>query len=298
MSLKIVIAFFCAVLLGGCTETDLLPATQQANGRFGYCSGVDGDTLVAGAFSMDGRAPQSGAAFVFQRSNGQWIQQAKLEASDGRQDDWFGTSCGISGDTIAIGAPQVEAADGTIPGAVYIFQRTSYGWIQQAKLMAGDPQDGAEFGGDLGVAISGDTVVVGAVGDFTAPSSRGAAYVFERAGRGWMQTARLVETDGSFNDSFASAVAIDGNTIVIGDPGAASGGTERGAAYVFARTSGNQWMQQARLHSPRAMDLARFGSAVGVHGSTAIVGAIAESTRRTVSKAPPTYSNKPRMCGV
>src|SRR5450755_1817204 len=145
--------------------------------------------------------------------------------------------------------------------------------------MAGDPQDGAEFGGDLGVAISGDTVVVGAVGDFTAPSSRGAAYVFERAGRGWMQTARLVETDGSFNDSFASAVAIDGNTIVIGDPGAASGGTERGAAYVFAHTSGNRWMQQARLHSPRAMDLARFGSAVGVHGSTAIVGAIAESTR-------------------
>ena len=108
----------------------LFPTDPQADGRFGYCSGVSGDTAVIGAFLSDGRAPQSGAAYVFVRMNDQWVQQAKLVASDGQSDDWFGASCAISGDTVVIGAPQAEAADGSVPGALYVFQRRAHTWTQ------------------------------------------------------------------------------------------------------------------------------------------------------------------------
>jgi hypothetical protein len=140
------------LLAGTQRLTTLFPNDPQAFALFGYSSGVSGNHLVVGAFTADGAASQSGAAYVFEGREGQWIQQSKLLANDGASFDAFGESIAMDGDAIAIGAPGVTAVNGDITGAVYVFRLVNDVWRQEAKLTASDPVDGAEFGGDLGVA--------------------------------------------------------------------------------------------------------------------------------------------------
>jgi hypothetical protein len=87
------------------------------------------------------------------------------------------------------------------------------------------------------VAISGDTVVVGAYLEDGAGSDRGAAYVFERNQDGannWDQIHKLTGSDAADDDLFGNSVAISGNTVVVGAYREDGTGGDRGAAYVFA----------------------------------------------------------------
>jgi hypothetical protein len=90
-----------------------------------------------------------------------------------------------------------------------------------------------------GVAVSGDTLVVGAPNaTVDGKVFSGAAYVFERdaASGKWVERKHLIAEDGVAFDEFASTVAIDGNTIVLGAFRADVGGVlQQGAAYVFER---------------------------------------------------------------
>jgi hypothetical protein len=121
-------------------------------------------------------------------------------------------------------------------------------WSQQAILvdtMAGATGD--DFG--IAVAVSGDTIVVGAdLKDVGAHSQQGQAYVFVRSGTTWAQQAILKEPmAGVASDQFASSLAIDGDTVVIGDYERTIGTKRKqGAASVFVR-SGTAWSLQATL---------------------------------------------------
>lgn len=255
----------------GLREKKLFPADPAAGSRFGYSAGVSGETMVIGAFIADGIVSNAGAAYVFEKRNGTWHQVAKLFADDGSNGDGFGTSAGISGDTIVIGSPfaPVEGVPGA--GAAYVFHRQGGRWVQQAKLPSPDPREFGDFGDDLGVAISGDTIVVADGGAFQAPRTFGAVSVYNRIGSSWMQTARLtVENE----PSFASSVSIDKNTLVVGASTGNSGEVSfSGAAYVFQRDDG-QWIQRARLTAEDAASGAGLGFSVAVSGNLVAVGAI------------------------
>ena len=128
---------------------DILPAPpigtleQQAKARAG--DGAEGDelgrtvaisgrTAVLGAPFSDGNATTgSGAVYVFVRSGDTWSQQARLEASDAADDDNFGISVAIYGDTIVVGAEYDDSAE-THRGSAYVFTRSGTTWTEQAKL--------------------------------------------------------------------------------------------------------------------------------------------------------------------
>src|ERR1017187_1789733 len=131
-------------------------------------------------------------------------------------------------------------------------------------LTASDGVANDGFGNAL--AMSGSTAVVGASGK---NSLTGAAYVFTRTGSTWSQQAELTPSDGVANDFFGYSVAISGSTIVVGADNKNSGA---GAAYVFGR-SGTTWTQEAELTAADGGAPDFFGVAVGISGSTAIVGA-------------------------
>ncbi len=182
---------------------------------FGSSVAVSGDTVVVGAHGEDSNATgvdgnqgdnsasNSGAAYVFSRSGGIWTQQAYLKASNTGADDYFGYSVAVSGDTVVVGAygedSNATGVDGnqgdnsaSNSGAAYVFIRSGGIWTQQAYLKASNTGADDRFGGS--VAVSGDTVVVGAnredsnatgvdgnQGDNSANWS-GAAYVFSGVG--------------------------------------------------------------------------------------------------------------------
>jgi hypothetical protein len=145
-------------------------------------------------------------------------------------------------------------------------------FAQETKLTASNGAASHRFGGS--VAISADTAVVGAP-DASGPNgNQGAAYVFARSGTAWYQQAMLTASDGAGFDYFGASVAIDGNTAVVGAPGASGPNGDQGAAYVFAR-SGTAWtLQQKLTASDGVSDLypADFGSSVAISWNTVVVG--------------------------
>lgn len=203
------------------------------------------------------------------------IQMAKLTATDGAENDFFGYSVAMSGDTVVIGAYSANAD----LGAAYVFIKPGSGWATTASYAARlTISDGlANDGFGISVAVSGDTVVVGApYDDIGAKTDQGSAYVFTKPLSGWVTTAsytvKLIAATGAADDSFGYCVAMSGDTIVVGAYGYAS---LEGAIYVFEKPAGG-WAVPVvgeRLLSPYGNAGDRFGTAVAISGDTIVAGA-------------------------
>ena len=188
---------------------------------------------MVGAASGDGAAGiNQGSAYVFVRSGGVWNLQQKLLAADAAAGDVFGDSVAISGETVVVGAKFDDNAAGIDQGSAYVFVRSAGVWSQQQKLLASDAASFDLFG--YSVAISGETVVVGAPQGGTDGLRQGAAYVFVRSGAAWSEQQKLLAADAASGDDFGDSVALSGETVVVG---AATDDVEvldQGSAYVFA----------------------------------------------------------------
>ena len=159
------------------------------NGGFGEHIALDGDTVVVGARYDDDMGSNTGAAYVYVREtpgelSSNWRSHQKLTASDASADNdaMFGSSLAIDGDMIVIGAYQDDTDKGDSSGSVYMFTLTTPGdptstWTQHRKLTASDGATDDNLGYQ-GLAIDGETIVVGAYGVDGIDSGTGAAYVF------------------------------------------------------------------------------------------------------------------------
>jgi len=207
--------------------------------------------------------------------------EVKLTADDASAGDGFSSfpafccassyALSISGDTVAVGAAGNDD-DGLDSGSAYVFVRTGTTWAQQAKLTAGDAAAGDQFG--RSVAVSGDTVIVGATHDDDDGLNSGSAYVFVRTGTTWAQQAKLPAVSRSAGDRFGIHVAVEGDTAVVGATGDDhhAGAINAGSAYVFVR-SGMIWTQQAKLVAPDAASFSGFGFTVAIDGDTIAIDA-------------------------
>jgi hypothetical protein len=215
-----------------------------AGDRFGRSVAVFGDTAVVGAWQDDDACPansfcDSGSAYVFERNRtgtNKWGKAAKLVAADQAQNDLFGGSVAISGDRIVVGA-QGDSGQGPDSGSAYVFERHHGGtdqWGQVKELAASDGSANDKFGSS--VTVFGNWVVVGAPGDSDAGSRSGSAYLFDYDFRGpddWGQAGKITARDAKAEDRFGGAVAISGETVVIGAKGTDDAGSSSGSAYVF-----------------------------------------------------------------
>lgn len=276
---------------------------------FGLSVAVDGNLMVVGAPEEGSSATEingdvenndarrSGAAYVFRRSEDSWIQEAYLKAHNSFGSDRFGNSVGISGTRIVVGAPlESVVVDGfrtqSTSGAAYVFVRRKSEWVQEAYLKAIDFRAGDEFGSS--VAIEGDTIVVGAVGDDQDPSSfisRGSAFVFKRSTDTWNQVAKLTAAHRDLGDAFGWKVNISNGRVVVSAPLERSAATgvngdqeddsqfAAGAVYVFQEEN-EQWTQEAYL-KPSASASMQFGMSIAIDQDLIVVGAPHEAGRST-----------------
>ncbi|MEM7246255.1 MAG: thrombospondin type 3 repeat-containing protein [Acidobacteriota bacterium] len=149
-------------------------------------------------------------------------------------------------------------------------------WMEVAELSPSDGSSGGNFG--LSVSVSGDTIVVGARSDDADGTNSGSAYVFDRDEGGpgaWGEVAKLIPSNGGDGDLFGTAVAVHGDTIVVGASHSDHAGTQSGSIYIFERDLGgpDAW---GELHHLTASDAAisdHFGISVSLHEDTIIVGA-------------------------
>lgn len=263
-----------------------------AGDQFGLSPVICGDLAVVGAWHSDipvaGGMPlvDAGAAYVYERnrSTRSFDLTARLVASDGAAGDAFGFAVACQGDTIAVGAlfADVAGPGGTTlrdAGAVYIFDRGRDGWQASAKLTAVDAAQNDAFG--FALSMSRDGLLIGApYADQPAPTALldvGAAYVYSRTTGGWNVDSKLLARDGAASDFFGRAVALSGETalvgamyrdVKVGDVVA----DDAGAAYIFAHRAG-RWTQTQMLtaEDPKSRDL--YGFAVALADDVAVVGA-------------------------
>ncbi|HQR35805.1 MAG TPA: hypothetical protein PLK30_23985, partial [Blastocatellia bacterium] len=141
----------------------------------------------------------------------------------------------------------------------------------QKQLLANDGADFDLFG--YAVALDGNTALIGAPYDEVTHTDQGSVYVFVRSGTNWTLQQKLFANDGQPGDKFGSAVAISGDTALIGAPESDAGtDTEIGSAYVFVR-NGTTWTFEQKLGASGGFAGALFGAAVALDGNTALVGA-------------------------
>ena len=247
--------------------------------NFGIFVAIDTDTLVVGAHLDDDNSIDSGSAYIFERNAGgidNWGQVAKLIASDGAEGDWFGWSVAISSDTVVVGA-HFDDDNGTASGSAYIFERNAGGdnsWGQVAKLIASDGAEGDKFANQ--VAISGATVLVGAVWDDDHGHNSGSAYIFERNAGGndnWGEVTKLTASDAAADDVFGNHVEISGDTLVVGANLNDAVGTDSGAAYIFERNVGgdDNWGEVAKLTASDGEADDWLGGWVDINEDTVVV---------------------------
>jgi hypothetical protein len=157
----------------------LLPSDSQAADYFGRSVSLSGDTLLVGSVRYQGTPSSSGAAYVFDGSNG-WNAPTpvkELFPDDPATNKYFGFYVALDGDIAVIGSLDQDTADGGA-GSVYVFGRNTGGadnWGQVQKLTASDASPSAQFSR---VAISGQTIVVGSPTQTVNGASKGEVYVF------------------------------------------------------------------------------------------------------------------------
>ena len=138
------------------------------------------------------------------------------------------------------------------------------------KIVPEDLAAGDHFG--YAVDIDAGTAVASAPNHDELAADAGAVYVYDRSGVFWNEQAKLFASNGAAGDYFGYAVALDGDTLVVGAPFANPAASESGTAYIFVR-SGSVWTEQAILAPSLAAADDHFGSAVSISGDTVIVGA-------------------------
>ena len=255
-------------------ETKIVSSDLEAYDRFGYNVDVSGDRVVVGAYLEDSNGINAGAAYIFNRSGATCIQQAKIQPSDANSNDSFGYNVAIDGDYAAIGAHLVDG-DGTDRGAVYVFTVSGTTWSEQQKLTASDTADEDYFG--KSVAISGDTIVVGAEEEDEAGTDAGAVYIYTLSGTTWVEQQKIVASGTENYDRFGVPVAIHEDTIIVGAYKEDTGGDSAGSAYIFTRTD-SVWTEQQCIQSSDVISGDYFGFSVDVYADTAIVSAYGQDT--------------------
>ena len=194
----------------GCVDSDPLFVTGTLESAIGYFKAsntgrddafgasvalsADGTTLAVGANhessvatgingdQTDNSASDSGAVYVFVRSNGQWQQEAYVKASNTDTRDFFGSSISLSadGNTLAVGATGEDSVatgingdqtdnSGVITGAVYVFFRSDGQWQQRAYIKASNTDREIDasslrqpFGGSVSMSADGNVLAIGA----------------------------------------------------------------------------------------------------------------------------------------
>ncbi len=200
------------------------------------------------------------------------VSIAELYASSGKEDEVLGYSVAVSGKTVVAGTPFANVGGHAEAGAAYVFTEGPGGWstsTQATELLPSTSEANAEFG--YSVAISGETIVVGAPDATGEGPENGAAFVFSEPKGGWAgkaeqhQATTLLDTEDQVGPEFGKSVAISGATVVVGSPRYVnyiypqthSKPPETGAAFVFVEQAGGWAAKSQQFQSWTLMETAR-----------------------------------------
>jgi hypothetical protein len=239
----------------------------------------------------------SGSVYIFEKDNksGLWNEVQKIVASDRDENDNFGISIAINGNTLAVGAAfedQDENGKNILEsaGSTYIFEKDSITkvWEQKQKIVASDRDEYDMFGWSL--SISQNYLIIGARGEDEnvegagSFSESGSVYIFEKDSISglWNEVQKIVSSDRDENDWFGSSLSIDKDYFVVGamldddnnfDSDSLNGS---GSAYIYKRNNEGLWEEVQKIVASNRKERYYFGSSVSIYGNLISIGAPSE----------------------
>ncbi|MDA1027623.1 MAG: hypothetical protein O3B41_01035 [Bacteroidetes bacterium] len=255
------------------------PTPGNLSGNFfGSAVAVDGDLAVVGSSGFDSCGTNSGAAFVYQRHpDSTWKLTSVLQPSDCQEDHFFGKTVAVSGNRILVTSFRSSFNQRESNG-VYIFERDESfsGDVfdlgpSNAVGVASIPSDSLDTPSNVGksdenaqeVAASPDTVSVTSVTNTINLSSL--------TGRGWKQKTRISDPDRGEFGTFATAVSLDHNRLLVTAAGHREGNQSRGAGYVFDLQKNGQWLLSSRLTADQLRFNGVFGTSCDLDGDRLVI---------------------------
>jgi len=239
--------------LDGNQLTKITASDGAANDFFGSSVAVGSDRIVVAANRDGDNGTDSGSAYIFDLDGN---ELAKITASDGAPNDYFGYSVAVGSGRIVVGA-YGDDDNGSGSGSAYIFDLDGN---QLTKITASDGAGGERFG--YSVAVGSGRIVVGAYLD----DNNGSAYIFDLDGN---EVAKITASDGAADDYFGGSVAVGSDRIVVSAYRNDDNGSDSGSAYIFD-LDGNQ-LEKITASDGAASDI--FGISVAVGSGRIVVGA-------------------------
>ncbi|MCI5168142.1 MAG: hypothetical protein D3903_19150, partial [Candidatus Electrothrix sp. GM3_4] len=194
------------------------PDMVSTNGiAFGSSISLNGDTLLVGAVNDSERGDRAGSAYVFTRSEGEWISQQKLNLPEDYSADelgkkaHFGSAVALKGDTSLVLAP---FNNDTQYGRLYVFTRSGTDWSQQQEIIFDDAEKNIFYDspGLLSLDRYTDTVLVGAD---LENAQTGAVYILTRSETGWSRQGKIIAQDAELRARFGLSVSLSNHTAFI-----------------------------------------------------------------------------------
>ncbi|MEM9025671.1 MAG: hypothetical protein AAGB06_01925, partial [Verrucomicrobiota bacterium] len=247
-------------------EMQTLSGVEDSN--FGFTLSIDVNNLLIGAPQEDAPRTDSGRAYIYQFDGASWLEDATLDAGDGGNSIFFGSSIGIDGDLAAVGVPD-DHDNGLASGSVYVFRKIGGDWLEEDKLLASDGKASHEFG--YVVAVDANTILIGDPLDSLVDNNNGSAYVYTFSNDAWSEQQKITASDGAANDNFGTSVDIFGDTAFVGARRSDSGALNSGSVYVYLRSNDN-WIESQILTAPDAADNDEYGVSVSIGSGYAAIG--------------------------
>ena len=241
--------FFCCFGLSNimdAQETILYPNDVAYGLHFGRTVSAYDDYIVVGASGGNIVGSLGEAVYIFRKNAGNWLEEARLTATDSIIDQCFGCAIAAYGNYILIGASG-EEENGSHSGAAYIFKNEGNNWVKQVRLTPSDSAEYQSFGGY--VSLYQDYALISAAGDnIDGQITSGSVYIFKRNGGQWTEAAKLIPSDPTHSAKFGNRVSVYEDYIFIGAPHAYHDNIKTGAVYIFKRID-NEWIEQIKLVS-------------------------------------------------
>lgn len=241
--------------------------TVNGQEQFAFDVAIDGSNIVVGAPLDDQGAGNTGAVYMYQKTNNVWGFVQKIVNPVPGGSDQFGYSVAISGSTALVGAPFNDSNSTADNGSAYFYTLSGSTWTLSQTFARPTAQEAGRFG--FSVSIAGNYA---AIGSPNAGVGNGQTYVYFRASTTFALQQTIGSPTGGADDYFGFSVSTTGSVLAVGQPYYTDGA--QGRVYVYER-SGTTWTLNTTLNnpspSPHIIDQLA-GYSVAVSGTTVIMG--------------------------
>lgn len=233
---------------------------------YGASVSIDGDTMaIAADFSS--------RVFIYVLNGGSWVKESVINGPNGGT---FGASMalekGVPQSTLIVGAPNADISNQSNTGSAYAYVGNGANWNLQFTFSPSPLRQNRYVG--RGIALSGDTALIGAPRESDGSVRSGAVYAYRRTANQWSLEEKIISPNGQFEDNFGQSVSLSNQQAVIGASGEDLFSNNHGNAYFVYRT-GTTWSSPVPLlPDSLSMTYNRLGLSLELVGNTVVAGSV------------------------